>query len=117
MSENSLSRRSALRGSSYVFGAGVVSLDRPPIARAAHEAHQVAQATAPATYTLLAASDVADIEALTSQIVTHADDVRRVLEPQVRRQSRWLGWKLIGFEDLHVFEPPLGYDDRNGSAT
>jgi gluconate 2-dehydrogenase gamma chain len=26
-----------------------------------------------------------------------------------------LGWKLIGFEDQHVFEPPFGYYDRIGS--
>lgn len=23
------------------------------------------------------------------------------------------GWKLLGFEDLHVFEPPFGYYDRD----
>ena len=26
-----------------------------------------------------------------------------------------LGWKLIGFEDRHVFEPPFGYYDRGYS--
>jgi gluconate 2-dehydrogenase gamma chain len=26
-----------------------------------------------------------------------------------------LGWKLIGFEDQHVFEPPFGYYDRGYS--
>jgi len=26
-----------------------------------------------------------------------------------------LGWKLIGFEDQHVFEPPFGYYDRPGN--
>lgn len=24
-----------------------------------------------------------------------------------------MGWKLIGFEDRHVFQPPFGYYDRN----
>lgn len=24
-----------------------------------------------------------------------------------------VGWKLIGFEDLHVFQPPFGYYDRD----
>jgi hypothetical protein len=24
-----------------------------------------------------------------------------------------MGWKLIGFEDRHVFEPPFGYYDRD----
>jgi len=23
-----------------------------------------------------------------------------------------VGWKLIGFEDAHVFQPPFGYYDR-----
>jgi hypothetical protein len=27
-----------------------------------------------------------------------------------------LGWKLIGFEDRHVFEPPFGYYDRGYSG-
>jgi hypothetical protein len=24
-----------------------------------------------------------------------------------------VGWKLIGFEDAHVFQPPFGYYDRD----
>ena len=24
-----------------------------------------------------------------------------------------VGWKLLGFEDQHVFEPPFGYYDRD----
>jgi hypothetical protein len=27
-----------------------------------------------------------------------------------------LGWKLMGFEDQHVFEPPFGYYDRDYSG-
>jgi hypothetical protein len=23
------------------------------------------------------------------------------------------GWKLLGFEDMHAFQPPFGYYDRN----
>ena len=23
-----------------------------------------------------------------------------------------IGWKLLGFEDQHIFEPPFGYYDR-----
>ena len=26
-----------------------------------------------------------------------------------------LGWKLIGFEDQHMFEPPFGYYDTPGN--
>jgi gluconate 2-dehydrogenase gamma chain len=195
MSEHSPSRRSALRGLSFVLGAGVVSLDWPALARAAHEAHQVAQSTAPAKYHLLAAGDVADVEALTSQIVPSDDtpgareagatifidralgsflahwresfmeglrdfqaasramfpeapsfaalspgqqidflrtvdatpffDQARTLtlcgmftSPKYGGNRDGIGWKLIGFEDQHVFEPPFGYYDRDaGSAT
>ena len=73
MNEHSPSRRSALRGLGYVLGAGVVSLDWPALARAAHEAHQVAQSTAPATFNLLAAADAADVDALCAQIVPTDD--------------------------------------------
>jgi gluconate 2-dehydrogenase subunit 3-like protein len=73
MSDGSLSRRSALRGLGYVLGAGMVGLDWPAVARAAHDAHQMARSTTPATYTLLAAADAADVEALTSQIVPSDD--------------------------------------------
>ncbi len=24
-----------------------------------------------------------------------------------------LGWKLLGFEDLHAFQPPFGHYDRD----
>jgi hypothetical protein len=27
-----------------------------------------------------------------------------------------LGWKLIGFEDQHIFEPPFGWYDREVPA-
>ena len=42
-----------------------------------------------------------------------AHRVRDVLQSVVRRQSRRLGWKLLGFEDQHIFEPPFGYYDRD----
>jgi hypothetical protein len=28
-----------------------------------------------------------------------------------------IGWKLLGFEDQHVFEPPFGYYDRDVGGT
>lgn len=192
MSEHSPSRRSALRGLGYALGAGVVSLDWPALARAAHEAHQVAQSTAPATFNLLAAADAADVEALAAQIVPSDDTpgareagavifidralssffahwregffeglrgfqaacharfpdttsfaalsadrqiefLRTVDTTPFFEQARTLtlcgmfcspkyggnrdgvGWKLIGFEDQHVFEPPFGYYDRDAS--
>ena len=190
MNEHSPSRRSALRGLGYVVGAGVVSLDWPALARAAHEAHQVAQSTAPATFNLLAAADAADVDALCAQIVPtddtpgaretgavifidralgsffahwregfmaglrefqsacrarHPDaasfaalaserqieflrsvdttpffDTARTLtlcamfsSPKYGGNRDGSGWKLIGFEDQHVFEPPFGFYDRD----
>ncbi|HUQ09732.1 MAG TPA: gluconate 2-dehydrogenase subunit 3 family protein [Steroidobacteraceae bacterium] len=190
MSDHSPSRRSALRGLGYVLGAGVVSLDWPALARAAHEAHQVAQSTAPATYTLLVARDAADVDALCAQIVPSGDgpgareagaaifidralgsffahwrdgfmeglrgfqaaclgmfpsagtfaalDHQRQVDflhtvdttpffeqartltlcamfssPKYGGNRDGIGWKLIGFEDQHVFEPPFGYYDRD----
>src|SRR5690349_24252081 len=186
MSEHSPSRRSALRGLGYVLGAGVVSLDWPALARAAHEAHQVAQSTAPATFTLLVAADAADLDALTAQIVPSDDtpgareagtvifidralnsffahwresfmeglrsfqagcvaqypdaasfaalDSARQMEflrtvdttpffepartltmcamfssPKYGGNRDGIGWKLIGLDDQHVFDPPFGY--------
>ncbi|MEO8020129.1 MAG: gluconate 2-dehydrogenase subunit 3 family protein [Pseudomonadota bacterium] len=32
--------------------------------------------------------------------------------PQYGGNRGGVGWKLIGFEDQHVFEPPFGYYDR-----
>ena len=52
-----------------LLGAGAVSLDWPALARAAHEAHQAAQSETPASFTLLAADDAADIDALAARIV------------------------------------------------
>jgi gluconate 2-dehydrogenase gamma chain len=197
MSEHSPSRRSALRGLGYVLGAGVVSLDWPALARAAHEAHQVAQSTAPATFNLLGARDAADVDALCAQIVPGGGDgpgareagavifIDRALDtffahwrdgfmsglrgfqaaclgmfptaatfaaldeqrqvdflhtvdttpffeqartltlcamfssPKYGGNRDGLGWKLLGFEDQHVFEPPFGWYDRDieGSAS
>jgi hypothetical protein len=33
--------------------------------------------------------------------------------PRYRGNYRETGWKLIGFEDQHVFTPPFGYYDRD----
>jgi gluconate 2-dehydrogenase gamma chain len=33
--------------------------------------------------------------------------------PQYGGNRDSVGWKLIGFEDLHVFHPPFGYYDRD----
>jgi gluconate 2-dehydrogenase subunit 3-like protein len=187
MQDHRLSRRDALRALSAITAAGV--FDWPAVARAAHEAHAVAQSGGPITYTLLGAADAADLEALTSQIIPSDDTpgareagatffIDRALgsffahwkpgfmqglagfqaavraahpgaasfaalapEQQIAflhtvdrtpffEQARLLtccgmfmdpsyggnrdlvGWKLLGFEDQHVFEPPFGYYDR-----
>jgi gluconate 2-dehydrogenase gamma chain len=184
------SRRSALRGLGMLLGAGVVTLDWPALARAAHEAHQAAQADGPRNLSLLAAGDAADIEALAAQIVptdetagareagavyfidralasffshwregfmgglrdfqaavrsAHPDargfaslssatqieflhtvdrtpffDQARTLTlcsmfsmPKYGGNRDGSGWKLLGFEDQHVFDPPFGYYDRD----
>jgi hypothetical protein len=33
--------------------------------------------------------------------------------PEYGGNREGLGWKLIGFEDRHIFEPPFGYYDRD----
>ena len=33
--------------------------------------------------------------------------------PQYGGNRAGIGWKLIGFEDRHIFEPPFGYYDRD----
>jgi gluconate 2-dehydrogenase gamma chain len=184
---DSQSRRSVLR----TLGAalGVAAIDWPQLAQAAHDAHRAAQGV-PTGYQLLVAADVADLDALTAQIIPTDDtpgareagviyfidralgtfmsqlagDYRAqlaVFQAGVRRQhpdaasfaaltaeqqiaflktvdrtpffetTRLLtllgmftlpvyggnrdgiGWKLIGFEDAHVFQPPFGYYDRD----
>lgn len=37
--------------------------------------------------------------------------------PQYGGNRDGLGWKLLGFEDRHVFEPPFGYYDRDIGGT
>jgi hypothetical protein len=196
MNDHSMSRRAALRGLGYMLTGGLVSLDWPAIARAAHDAHQVAQSTAPPSFTVLAPADSADVDALAAQIVPSDDtpgareagavifidralgsflahwresfmsglrdfqmacrqanpdapsfaalsserqidflhtvqttpffDQARTLtlcgmftSPKYGGNRDGIGWKLIGFEDQHVFEPPFGYYDRDveGSAS
>lgn len=188
MSESSFSRRDAVRALSVLAAAG--ALDWSTLARAGHEAHMAALAPGPIRYTLLGPADVADVEALTSQIVpsdespgareaavtffidralgsffahwrpgfmqglaqfqaaVHAafpqaasfaalpdaqqiDFLHTVEATPFFDQARLLtlcgmfsspayggnrdgaGWKLLGFEDQHVFEPPFGYYDRD----
>src|SRR4051812_35980811 len=71
MDDESTSRRSALKG--IAASLGFASLPWSGLARAAHEAHVAAQAPATATYKLLSATDAADVEALTSQIIPSND--------------------------------------------
>jgi gluconate 2-dehydrogenase gamma chain len=186
MDEPGNSRRSALR--QLIAAMGAVALDWPAIVKAAHEAHVAAESPPTLSYTLLAAGDAADVEALTSQIVPSDEtpgareagvtyfidrglgsffshwresftrglaefqtacrafdpagssfaklssdrqieflrtvertpffDQARLLtlcgmfsSPKYGGNRNGVGWKLIGFEDQHVFEPPFGYYD------
>jgi len=188
MTDESTSRRSALKG--IAVSLGLASLSWSELARAAHDAHVAAQAPATATYKLLSATDAADVEALTSQIIPSDDTpgareagvsffidivlgsilahwrsgfeaglrefqqacrtrnpdapsfaalsparqvefLRTVDTTQFFDQSRLLtlcgmlsmpkyggnrdgaGWKMLGFEDQHVFDAPFGYYDRD----
>jgi len=172
--------------------AGVTALDWSAIARASHAAHAAVSAGGPIEYTLLGAADVADIEALTSQIIPSDDtpgareagvtnfidkalgsfmahwrpsfmqglagfraavraahpqaasfaalssdeqvaflhtvdttpffDQARVLtncgmftSPAYGGNRELVGWRLLGFEDQHIFEPPFGYYDRDAT--
>jgi hypothetical protein len=195
MDHHGQTRRSAMR--QLIAAMGAVTLDWAAIARAGHDAHAAASSPTGLSYTLLAAADAADFEALTSQIVPSDDtpgareagvtyfidrglgsffahwhdpvmrglggfqaacrahtgtgasfaslssgrqieflhtvertpffDHARLLtlcgmfaSPKYGGNRDGLGWKLIGFEDQHVFEPPFGYydrgySDRNGS--
>jgi gluconate 2-dehydrogenase gamma chain len=188
MDDEGKARRTVLRG--LATSLGVAALPWAEMARAAHDAHAAMQTPDTSTYTLFNATDAADVEALTSQIVPGGATpgareagvtffIDRALSsffshwrlgfldglqkfqatcraqcPQAARfavlsdenqveflrtvdttsffdQARLLtlcgmfssqkyggnragaGWKLIGFEDQHVFEPPFGYYDRD----
>jgi gluconate 2-dehydrogenase gamma chain len=188
MDDESNSRRSALKGIAASFG--LASLPWAGLARAAHDAHAAAQAPATATYKLLSATDAADVEALSSQIIPSDDTpgareagvayfidivlgsilahwrsafeaglkefqqacrarnpdaasfaaltreaqvefLRTVETTRFFDQARLLtlcgmlsmpkyggnrdgaGWKMMGFEDQHVFDAPFGYYDRD----
>ena len=188
MSDSSFSRRDAMRALSALAAAG--ALDWSALAQAGHDAHQAAQAPGPIRYTLLGPGDVADVEALTSQIVPSDEtpgareaavtffidralgsffahwrptflqglaqfqsaaraaypgstsfaalsgeqqieflhtvdgtpffDQARLLtvcgmfsSPAYGGNRDGIGWKLLGFEDQHLFEPPFGYYDRD----
>src|SRR4029079_2775543 len=68
MKEHALTRRDALRSLTAAV-AGVAALDWAAIARASHAARAAVSSGGPIEYTLLGAADVADVEALTSQII------------------------------------------------
>ena len=193
MDDESTSRRSALKG--IAISLGLATLPWAGLARAAHDAHAAAQAPT-ATFRLLSATDAADIEALTSQIIPSDDtpgareagvayfidivlgsilshwrpsfeagleefklacrarypdaasfasltseaqveflqtvettrffDQARLLTlcgmlsmPKYGGNRDGAGWKMMGFEDQHVFDAPFGYYDRDypGFAT
>jgi len=188
MDDEGNARRTVLRG--LATSLGVAALPWAEMARAAHDAHSAMQTPETLTYTLFSASDAADVEALTSQIVPsgatpgareagvtffidrglgsffshwragfldglqkfqatchdqcpgaerfavlssmrQVEFLRTVDTTPFFDQARLLtlcgmftsqkyggnragaGWKLIGFEDQHVFAPPFGYYDRD----
>jgi hypothetical protein len=188
MDDEGLARRSVLRG--LAISLGVSALPWAEVARAAHDAHMAAESPQTIAYSVLSAANVADLEALTSQIVpsdatpgareaavtffidrglgsffselrpaflegltkfqqacrAHFPDAASFAALPAERQIEFLhtvdqtpffdqarlltlcgmftsqkyggnrggaGWKLLGFEDQHVFEPPFGYYDRD----
>ena len=46
------------------------------------------------------------------QAFNSLDAQREACAAYVKSQAG-VGWKLIGFEDRHVFQPPFGYYDRD----
>jgi len=188
MDDKAFSRRDALRSVGAALAAAGM-LDWAAVARAAHESHLAAQSPEAASYTLLDASQAADVAALSAQIVPSDEtpgareagasyfidralgsffahwrpgfmeglagfqaavreahpqaasfaalspeqqvaflhgvdstpffDQARLLtlcgmfsSPDYGGNRSGIGWKLMGFEDQHIFEPPFGFYDK-----
>jgi gluconate 2-dehydrogenase gamma chain len=74
----------------------------------------------PAAASFASLAPAQQIEYLTSVDRTPFFDTTRLLtllgmfsRPEYGGNRNGVGWKLIGFEDQHVFQPPFGYYDRD----
>jgi gluconate 2-dehydrogenase gamma chain len=189
MESANLSRRSLLQAIAAIIGSAATPLGWTEVAQAL-DAHTTPLAGADAKLAFLSASDAADVEAVTAQIIPTDDspgareagavffidralatffsqlasDYRSQLEafqaasrrqhpgaqsfaslasgqqiaylktidktpffnttrlltllgmfslPSYGGNRGGVGWKLIGFEDAHIFQPPFGYYDRD----
>lgn len=95
---------------------------RPSFTRGLGEFQAACRAFDPAAASFAALDSGRQIEFLHTVDRTPFFDQARLLtlcgmfsSPKYGGNRDGLGWKLIGFEDQHVFEPPFGYYDRGYS--
>ena len=184
------SRRTFLRVAGGALGGAWLTLDLSKIAQAAHDAHEARQSAAAPATSFLSRAELADVDAITAQIIptddtpgareagvalfidralatffgrmapdfrsqlaafrlrcqaqhpdpgsfaalTHEQQIEflkqvdrtpffervRLLTlvgmfamPKYGGNRDGIGWKLLGFQDQHIFTPPFGYYDRD----
>ena len=93
---------------------------RPSFEAGLREFQQACRTANPDAASFAALSPSRQIEFLRTVETTRFFDQARLLtlcgmftNPSYGGNRDGLGWKLIGFEDQHVFEPPFGYYDRD----
>ena len=93
---------------------------RPSFETGLREFQQACRAANPDAASFAALSPSRQIEFLRTVETTRFFDQARLLTlcgmlsmPKYGGNRNGTGWKMIGFEDQHVFEPPFGYYDRD----
>ena len=93
---------------------------RPSFEAGLKEFQQACRARHPDAASFAALSSARQIEFLRTVDTTRFFEQARLLTlcgmlsmPKYGGNRDGAGWKMIGFEDQHVFEPPFGYYDRN----
>jgi Gluconate 2-dehydrogenase subunit 3 len=137
------SRRAFLRVMGGAVGGAWLTLDLAKVAQAAHDAQHARESAGTPTTSFLSQAELADVDAITAQIIPTDETFAALSNgqqieflTQVERTPFFerirlltlvgmfalpkyggnrdnVGWKLIGFQDQHVFTPPFGYYDRD----
>src|SRR5438105_4641510 len=117
--DESVSRRHFLSRSFTGLSAVWASANWPALLAAARHAHQAAKSAAPPKFVFFTADEAKEIDAITSRIIpsdetpgAHEAGVVYFIDPDYGGNHAGAGWKVIGREREHMFQPPFGYYDK-----
>src|SRR6266478_2656874 len=116
-----LSRRNFLTRAGGAVSAVWLSAHWPAIVAAAEHAHQAAKSASPAKFQFFSPELAVEIDAITARIIPFYETVRVhtivgfLIDPESGRGGNrdGIGWKLIGRDREHMFQPPFGYYDKD----